>query len=486
MKYTGTRRPYLSYFLGVFERDGLVALFHQLHPEPIYLSKKNWHGIITNVTDGVQLDHSIMPELIIRKLLIDGPDSDRHALEIARERALHLLNRPTILYLMMAQGCNFACGYCPIPALAKQYGECLLPFKDATEGIALWQKHIDEYPHDGDPYFLIFYGGEPLLNRKILEQLLPYIAKGQATGKFSKKIKLMLCTNGSLIDERLSRLLAHYKVIVAVGVDGPQEYNDHIRIMSNGDPTFAVIRYAIKQLVDNGVYVVASVTITPANMYRLAEYHDFLRGLGIAQFGFNLMKGVALTRELAGGSVEDYCRVAAQAVLFGLGSKAENGQCYEYQLEKKLVALQKGIPFSIDCTCYGNQLVIQADGQVSNCPFLRLDQGHIGKLPETFRIGHTETVRIWRHRLPLLNNLIFTDGINGLLDGGGCAWSSSELCGDAVARDTSNTIFVKEIMHELIWTLLPKQHANALRRGEITYWSYRRIGSLRTSRTGNF
>ena len=416
-----------------------------------------------------------------RRLLIDNQDTDWRELGMIRERITQMLNRPTILYLMMAQSCNFACNYCPIPALAKQYGNRLLSFEAAITGITLWQKHIEEYPQDGDPYFLIFYGGEPLLNREVLERLLPYVAEEQRIGRLPKKLELMLCTNGSLIDEQLSKLLACYRVTVAVGVDGPREHNDGIRITSDGGPTFTIVKYAIEKLVDNGVRVVASTTITPENVHRLAEYPDLLRKLGVAQFGFNLMKGKAIIRELADGSVEDYCRAAARCVLAGLTSVAENGQCYEYQLEKKLVALRNGLPFSVDCTCYGNQLVIQADGQVSNCPFLRIDQGHIRELPDTFRIGQTEVVKIWRNRLPLFNHLIMANN-NDVLDGGGCAWSSSELYGDATARDIISTIFTKEVMHELVWTILPEEQANALCRGETTYWAYRRVGSLPIAR----
>lgn len=483
MKNTDAKRLFLSRFLLVFEKDGLVALVHQLRPEPVYLSKKNWHDIVSSITAGTRPNHDVVSDLVTRKLLIDDSDIDRQALETVRRQTLQSLNRPTILYLMMAQGCNFACSYCPIPALAKRYGERLLSFEDAVAGITLWQKHIEEQPQEDNPYFLIFYGGEPLLNREVLERLLPYVAEEQSAGRLSKKLELMLCTNGSLIDEQLSKLLAYHRVTAAVGVDGPREHNDRIRITSDGGPTFTVIKHAIKQLVDNGVRVVASVAITPANVHRLAEYPDFLRELGITQFGFNLMKGKALIRELAGGSMEDYCRAAARGILSGLASMAENGQCYEYQLEKKLAALRNGLPFSVDCTCYGNQLVIQADGQVSNCPFLRIDQGHIGELSDTFRIGQTETVRIWRHRLPLLNDSIMADDNNGVLDGGGCAWSSSELCGDPAARDTNNAIFTKEVMHEVIWTLLSREQANAIRREETTHWSYRRIGSLRAAGT---
>lgn len=468
----------VSRFLRVLTRDGLVAVFHQLHPEPVYLTERIWRDFPERVISAMLSEqmNGLVQELIARKLFINDPSVDVEELAKARVDALRLLDRPTILYLMMAQGCNFACTYCPIPALSKRYGERLLSFEDAVAGIELWRRHIEDQPQDDDPYFLIFYGGEPLLNRGVLERLLPYVADEQSAGRLPRKLELMLCTNGSLVDEQLSKLLARYNVTVAVGIDGPREHNDRIRLTVTGDPTFIEIERAIWQLVSDGVRVVASVTITPANVYRLTEYPSFLRKLGISQFGFNLMKGEALIRELDGRSVEEYCQAAAKGVVQGLADMTEEGCCYEYQLEKKLTALSNGLPFSVDCTCYGNQLVVQADGQVSNCPFLRLDQGHVRELSGTFRIGRTEAVKTWRSRLPLLDDSLTADGSDGVLNGGGCAWSSSELHNDTATQDTVNTIFTKEVTHELIWTILPREQANALRRGKSDHWSYRRVG----------
>jgi sulfatase maturation enzyme AslB (radical SAM superfamily) len=471
------QRFHTSRFLRVLARDGLVALFHQLRPEPVYLSEQVWRDFPERVISGTLPErmNGLVQELIAHKLFVSSENVDEEELARTRANALQLLNRPTILYLMMAQGCNFACTYCPIPALIKRYGERLLSFEDAVAGIKLWQKHIEDQPQDDKPYFLIFYGGEPLLNREVLERLLLYVSGEQSAGRLPKKLELMLCTNGSLVDRQLSKLFARYGVMVAVGIDGPRDHNDRIRITATGEPTFAEIERAIGQLVSDGVRVVASVTITPANVHRLAEYPAFLRKLGIYQFGFNLMKGEALNRELEGGDAGEYCRAVARGIVQGLAEITEDGCCYEYQLEKKLTALRNGLPFSVDCTCYGNQLVVQADGQVTNCPFLRFDEGHVRELPDTFRIGRTETVEAWRSRLPLFNDSITADGV---LDGGGCAWSSSELSGNVLTQDNLNAIFTKEVTHELIWTLLPREQTEALRRGESSHWSYRRIGSL--------
>jgi len=414
-------------------------------------------------------------ELVCRKMFIDHDGVDAEELNIARAKALQMLNRPTILYLMLAQGCNFECTYCPIPGLAKRYGNNLLSFDDAIAGIELWQRHINDYPADSDPYFLIFYGGEPLLNKEVLEKLLGHVEKAKDQGDLPQNLELMLCTNGALLDARLAKLFTYHKVTVALGIDGPPQDNNRIRLTGEGMPTFSLIKRAVDFCLQEGVRVVASATITPSNLQCLQEYPAFMKNLGISQFGFNLMKGSALIRELAGKSAEEYCLLAAKNVLAGLKDVTEEGQYYEYQLQKKLSMLTGGLPFSVDCTCYGNQLVIQADGQVTNCPFLRCDQGHVNDLPESFRIGETGTVHEWRQRLPLFNG-----EASEVFNGGGCAWGSHEIHSSINSPDLHNAIFTKEVVHGLIWSFLSEEQATALLRGDAYYWCHRRIGSMQT------
>ena len=464
----------MSRFLLEVENGDIIALVHQLKPRPMYLSKESWLKLRSEINAGEKSSNAVVADLMDLGLVVDDPSADIKALQETRAYASDLLDRPTILYLMMAQGCNFACTYCPIPGLAKRYGENLLSLEDAVAGISFWEKQIVQHT-DNDPYFIIFYGGEPLLNRKVLEQLLPVIVEERKAGRLPKNLELMLCTNGLLLDESLSKLLARYEVTVAVGIDGPQAHNDRIRITSEGEPTFIIIKSAIERLLSDGVRVVASVMITPQNVDYLSEYPDFLLGLDIDQFGFNLMKGEALLKELHGRSIEDYSKAAAAGVLKGLGRSRAGGESYEYQLEKKLGVLQGNLPFVADCTCYGNQLVVNADGQVSNCPFLRCDEGGIRGLSDTFRISRTENVGFWRRRLPVFNEDLLVKRQGTFLDGGGCAWSSNETGGSIAAEDTINRIFTEGGMYGLVWNALPAERAEAIQRGETSHWIHRRI-----------
>ncbi|MFA5967285.1 MAG: radical SAM protein [Patescibacteria group bacterium] len=472
-----------SRFLCHLEQDGISALFHQLHPEPVYLPTTVWNAMDGRLPGNLCLNDLVV-ELCEKKMLIASSEIDQQELEVAQKWAIQLLDRPTILYLMLAQNCNFACGYCPIPKLAKQYGDSKLSWDDAVAGIQLWEKHIEDFSgEDSEPFFLVFYGGEPLLNRPVFEKVLPFVEAEKALGRLPQNLELMLCTNGILIDEELVKLLADHKVMVAVGIDGPSAINNKSRRTSAGEPTFAGIAQAIKILTANRVKVVASVIINAENIAILDEYPKFLQDLGVSKFGFNLLKGNALLESPLAIDPDSYYLAAAQGVLSGWNDahQTDGDDFFEYQLEKKLTALRQALPFSIDCTCYGSQLVIQPDGQVTNCPFLRCDQGHVSELPASFRIADTKTVKAWRQRVPLISDRKILGKNYGMLDGGGCAWGTHELLGSVTATDAGNTVFTQEITHGLIWRILEPNRRCQLLNGQIPFWSYRyhrRIGPM--------
>lgn len=460
-----------SRFLRIIDHNGLTAVFHQLHPDPVYFSKEMWQKAAQNIQE---FPLATADKLIQQGLLVESYETDSCELATYRSSVAKLLNRPSILYLMLAQGCNNVCTYCPIPALAKRHGNNLLSFEDATAGINLWQKHLKDWNDDG-PYSLIFYGGEPLLNREVLEQLLAHVAIQRAAGQLPSKLELILPTNGLLVDSALASLLAKHNVLVVLGIDGAPSYNDATRRTTEGDPTSAAVEYASCLLHQHGVRLATSMTLTPANVHAADEHRAYFDHLGITHIGFNVLKGIALRASLGAMSISEYYRAAAKAVMAGY---AENVSVQEYQLQKKLDALVVSQPFAIDCTCYGNQLVIQADGAVTNCPFLRADLGHVQTLSNEFRIGETETVRLWRRRIPLLIGDKNSSADTLFLHGGGCAWGTHELCNDPTQQDSDNEFFNSEVMHALIWKRLPQQARECLLSGEATHWNHRRLRPL--------
>ena len=273
-----------SQYLRIRERNGVVAVFHELHPDPIYCSSEQWQCLVSEVTEGTQM---LISDLKQHKLIVESLDDDRREFDRVASDLEYKLDQPTILYLMTAQGCNFGCGYCPVPETAKKHGASLLSVEDAIAGIELWQKHLKDVYDSNLQYFVIFYGGEPLLNKETIKASLACLKMKKEMGDLPPNINLMIATNGILADDETIVMCKEYDVMVAVGLDGPKSANDALRVDSDGNGTFDRTVASIKRLVQNNIRTFVSTSITPFNIDQISEYSSFFSELGIEKFGFS-------------------------------------------------------------------------------------------------------------------------------------------------------------------------------------------------------
>ncbi|MFZ3073913.1 MAG: radical SAM protein [Minisyncoccales bacterium] len=432
-----------SQYLRTKERNGIIAIFHELHPDPIYCPSTQWEKLIKNgSTDNTE---RLIDNFKQRKLIVESQDDDRKEFDEVAAKLGKKLDQPVILYLMTAQGCNFECGYCPIPETAQKYGKSLLSIKDAIAGIELWQRHLQDAYNPNLRYSVIFYGGEPLLNKETIKASLLYLRMKKDINELPSNIDFMIATNGVLIDDEIIALCKEYKVMVSIGLDGPKKVNDVLRIDNIGNGTFDQTIASIKRLVKNGIRTFISTSITPFNIDHISEYSTFFSNLGVEKFGFNFLKGRTLLNLVGATGVKDYYKKASAGIIEN--SRKQKSPRFEYQMEKKQAAFDQQDFYPVDCTCYGNQLVIQPDGQISNCPFYKASLGHIEDINNDFRIWNQPIVKEWRKRLPL-----YHAGDAKAISGGGCAWSSIELKGDIIAIDDASQIFSEEVLNELIWS----------------------------------
>lgn len=429
-----------SKYLRTRERDGVVAVFHELHPIPVYVNASDWSAFCS----GESQNGCLESQLRERKLVIDAVDEDVSAFRAAEAHLLGKLQHVTILYLMTAQGCNVNCGYCPVQDIAKRYGASLLKADAARAGIELWKSHLEDVFDDNRDYFVIFYGGEPLLNKPVITESLQYLEVLKAAGKLPKRVQYMVATNGLLVDGAFIDLCLKYGMSVAVGLDGDASANDALKIDIDGRPTFDRITSVTRQLVSAGIPTYASCSITPFNLDQVEEMSALFKGLGVKKFGFNFLRGQKLVELVGKDGVEEYYRQAAKAIIRHARAQAEPG--FEFQMEKKALAYSRGDFFPLDCTCYGSQLVIQPDGQVSNCPFYKARLGDVQMLGFDFRIGDQPVVKEWRRRLP-----IYHSSDAKALSGGGCAWGMVDQNLNPSVTDIGSRVFAEEVLDEFIW-----------------------------------
>ncbi len=143
-----------------------------------------------------------------------------------------------------------------------------------SDTIQVWS---EAYDMPFSPSFNVT-GGEPLL-RSDLEEILRMIS--------DSGFAIFLLTNGTLVDEDMSRMLAAIPVKgVQVSLEGPQDIHDLIR----GKGSFASAIRGARHLLDAGITVTFNITLSEINAayfpdmislaaaYRRAEARFFAAG----------------------------------------------------------------------------------------------------------------------------------------------------------------------------------------------------------------
>ncbi len=137
---------------------------------------------------------------------------------------------PRNICLNITHKCNLACKYC-----YGDEGSFGSPNEDMTLEVAFktvdWL--IDNVKKIGAKNGeLVFFGGEPLLNFKIIEPVVIY-AREKAKEN-NVHISFTMTTNGTLMTEEIAKTLVKLDVGVMVSVDGPPDIQNEQRPYKNG------------------------------------------------------------------------------------------------------------------------------------------------------------------------------------------------------------------------------------------------------------
>lgn len=126
--------------------------------------------------------------------------------------------RPNLVRLHLTHRCNLNCSYCYSLRFRDDYNESYNSDMDwpMAKKIIDWTFKVNK--NSPNPYInFMFFGGEPLLNLKVMERSSKYI-KDQCEKNRSKTVGLSICTNGTLIDKKVARMLKKYNIVTLVTV----------------------------------------------------------------------------------------------------------------------------------------------------------------------------------------------------------------------------------------------------------------------------
>jgi uncharacterized protein len=189
------------------------------------------------------------------------------------------------LVLNVTNSCNLACRYC------YEYGDDRLAKAETpsvmTEEVA--RQSVDlllSQSRPGQKLQLTFFGGETLLNFKVMKPTVAYARRrAQEEGKF---IDFSLTTNATLLTPAIIQWLSENNIGVTVSIDGPREFQDDMRVYKGGKGSYDVVAPRIAELlkVHRGRPIGARVTVTAKTLDLPRIRKHLVDEMGFYEVGF--------------------------------------------------------------------------------------------------------------------------------------------------------------------------------------------------------
>jgi His-Xaa-Ser system radical SAM maturase HxsB len=146
----------------------------------------------------------------------------------------HFLTEFTTLHMVVATlRCNSNCSYCQVSK--KDLNDANF---DMTKTTA--KKVVEKIFESPSPNIKIeFQGGEPLLNFGIIKYI---IEKAEWTNIFKKKnLEFVICTNLTLLDDKMLKWLKGHKVYISTSIDGTKELHNLNRPLHDIDNSYDLV-----------------------------------------------------------------------------------------------------------------------------------------------------------------------------------------------------------------------------------------------------
>ena len=272
---------------------------------------------------------------------------------------------------MPTEACNFRCTYC---------------YEDFAHGrmepavVRGLKRYLERRAGELDSLALSWFGGEPLLARDVVEEIMLH-ARHLAAAHPRLRLVSDITTNGFHLGPRaFSRLLDLGVGCFQVSLDGPREVHDRTRRRAGGGATFNRIwtHLLAMRAVRGAFEVVVRLHVHGANRTRLPAFlQEFARAFGRDRRFRLLFKEVAPL-----GGAED-------AAFPFLPPEARHAVLQELRERARAlgVACVDADPHGVCYAARGNAFVVRANGRLNKCTVaLNHPANEVGRLHEDGRL----------------------------------------------------------------------------------------------------
>ncbi|MCK5149016.1 radical SAM protein [bacterium] len=170
--------------------------------------------------------------------------------------------------LHVTRDCNMACSYCYAPPQS-----CAgMTFETARKAVDLGAST------SGGRCGVVFFGGEPLLRKELIIQVIDYCRSiEKQTGV---QFHFKLTTNGLLMDEAFLDFSLRNGLFIGLSFDGIKAAHDTFRRLPDGTPTHAFLIKRLELLLRVKPYSSVMLTVNPETARYLSDSIYQLKSLG--------------------------------------------------------------------------------------------------------------------------------------------------------------------------------------------------------------
>lgn len=271
--------------------------------------------------------------------------------------------------LCVSNDCNLRCRYCY--ADGGNYGRKrhLMDKNTADKFVDFCVRNFSRVDT------LLFFGGEPLLNYPIIEYICELFKRQSANGTFPLP-SFSIITNGTLWNERISRLIRDYISCMTISIDGEKTVNDKNRVYKNGDGSYDKVEQ----------FILSCKEIPSLKLQFEATYTNEHVKLGISRFDVsNFLKTrfgidcIVANEESLDKKIiyEDLCRVTKDDLL------KTDFECLPDDFWQVVYNITKKAPHTF-CGIFHDKITITTDGDIVGCQMMiGSDKSVIGHIDDT-------------------------------------------------------------------------------------------------------
>jgi uncharacterized protein len=281
------------------------------------------------------------------------------------------------LRLNLTRNCNMTCTYCYVAN--KEHDTA--PMDWETAGKAIEKFFQLQRKHGQETATIRFFGGEPLLNWKVLRQALHYI--DEIRGDIL--VSYLLNTNGTLLRQEMAKELAWYQVDVIISLDGTQESHDKFRRFKKGGGSFDRTERAIDLCLMNHCRVTIDTTLGDHNNDNLKDLIDYLAAKA-EKFGNPIT--LALQPMTMGYQDEHDTARLNQKVEKLVGAfryASDSGLKPRGLVSFPYSRIFGRVPIGKYCNAAGKELSVNPDGNIYPCGALETKLGTIDDMKSIFQ-----------------------------------------------------------------------------------------------------